>query len=94
MLSEPIWSLRPLAMSQEKCTDIIAFAAAEMADVADGVHSSPCPVLSRLAKADPKKSLLCGFKTVFYDDVRKNIMAISFSLDIALQKSRLLIHQS
>ena len=44
---------------QEKCTDIIAFAAAEMADVADGVHSSPCPVLSCLAKADPKKSDSC-----------------------------------
>ena len=42
--------------SEEKCTDIIAFAAAEMADVLDGAHTSPCPVLSRLAKADPKKS--------------------------------------
>ena len=42
--------------AQEKCTDIISFAAADMADVRAGDRSIPCPVLSRLAKADPRKS--------------------------------------
>lgn len=45
-----------MPMSQESCTDIIAFAAAEMKDVASGFGTRPCPVLSSLARADPKKS--------------------------------------
>lgn len=42
---------------QEKCCEILEFAAAEMRDVSDGFHASmTCPVLSALATADRKKS--------------------------------------
>lgn len=45
-------------MHQEKCCDIIDFAAAELRDVADGFTSSmTCPVLAALATADRRKSV-------------------------------------
>lgn len=44
--------------TQEKCADLIDFAAAELRDVRDGYHSSmTCPVLSALAKADRGKAV-------------------------------------
>ena len=40
---------------KEKCTEIIAFAAAEMRDARQDCIST-CPVLEALASVDPKKS--------------------------------------
>ena len=54
---------------QEKCCDIIDFAAAELRDVKDGFHTAmSCPVLSALATADRRKAapgINCG--TLFFN---------------------------
>jgi len=44
---------------EAKACDIIAFAAAEMRDVAEGFGSRPCPILTSLATAHPKKAEPC-----------------------------------
>ena len=43
-------------LCKDKCRDIIAFAAAEMRDAAEGQQVRPCPALSALATVHPKKS--------------------------------------
>ena len=46
-----------MKLCQEKCCEIIAFAAAELRDLVDGFHSTNvCPILAALGKADPKKA--------------------------------------
>lgn len=44
-------------MSEEKCCDIIDFAAAELRDTADGFTTMTCPVLAALATADRRKAV-------------------------------------
>lgn len=46
----------PFRLNQDKCRDLISFAAAEMRDAAEGRQVRPCPVLSALAMINPKKS--------------------------------------
>ena len=56
-ISDPFTSFTSHS-SEEKCCDIIEFAAAEMRDVGEGFYSTmPCPVLSALALVDRKKSV-------------------------------------
>ena len=42
--------------NQDNCRDIIAYAAAELRDAAEGRQVRPCPVLTALATVNPKKS--------------------------------------
>ena len=53
-----IWlSLNLLPPLQEKCCELIDFAAAELRDVKSGYHESmTCPVIAALATADRRKS--------------------------------------
>lgn len=46
----------PMQLSQEKCSELIDFAAAELRDVNDGRSEMTCPVLNSLAVADRCKA--------------------------------------
>ena len=45
-----------MQLSQEKCCELIDFAAAELRDVNDGRSEMTCPVLNALAVADRCKA--------------------------------------
>ena len=45
-----------LSLAKDSCRDIIAMAAADMRDAAEGRQEQSCPVLGSLASISPKKS--------------------------------------
>lgn len=75
-----------MQLSQEKCCELIDFAAAELRDVNDGRSEMTCPVLNSLAVADRCKADSRMLWTIFciYDYLQRGLAIYGKKIKIML----------